>query len=276
MTRPGLIASLISGVARHLVPILLLCSGLLFSCAPTPSGRIDPSGSKDDNSPWGIPKAPRILHRVACTIGYDPARREPLWVCYRVDKENVGLKGLTKRKFVPDPELSREDSAWDEDYRGSGFDRGHMAPFASVRRPSDSRPEVESCYFSNICPQRPNLNRGSWAGLEARIRRWAVQHGRVYVMVGPEFGPNPSKVPSGRVAIPEAFFMVVARMADDGPRVLAFVMAQDVNDPKGSFEPYLVSVREVEKATGLDFFSALPRAVQDRLETTRAQAASLN
>lgn len=254
-----------------LAQVLVCACVLLSSCA-----QWAPEGPRDENAPWGMPKASRILHRIAFVVGYDPAKRQPAWVAYRVDKENVGLKGLTKRKFVPDPDLPLEESAWDEDYRGSGYDRGHMAPFASVRRPGDPRPEVESCFFSNICPQRPTLNRGSWAGLEAQVRKWAVQYGQVWVMVGPEFGPSPGKVPSGRVAIPEAFFMVIARMTEDGPKVLAFVMAQGVNAPKGSFDAYLVSVREVERATGLDFFSALPQEVQDRLETTKAQAASLN
>lgn len=242
---------------------------LLQGCARSSNHAPEAPGSIDLNSdtPWGYPHAGKLLHKVAFTIGYDPQKREPLWVAYHVDRENVGLRGLTKRQFVPDPELPPDESATDRDYRGSGYDRGHMAPFASVRRPNDPRPECESCYFSNICPQSPGLNRVTWAHLEKRVRDWAVRYGRVWVIVGPVFGPGSDWTRSGRVAVPTAFYMVIIRQDQDGLKALAFEMGQSVHDPSEHFERFLTSVGAVERETGLDFLTTLPDEVRKQLET---------
>ncbi len=233
--------------------------------------RAAPAGQTGDEfAPWGYPAAPKILRKTAFVVGYDPEKRIPLWVAYNVIRANARLPGLGERAFKPDPELPRDESAWDSDYKGSGYDRGHMAPFASVRRPGDPRPEIESCYFSNICPQRPTLNRKEWRLLEEQVRDWAVKYGEVWVIVGPILGDD-ARTPSGRVALPTAFYMIVAKQGVGHPDVLAFVMSQDESSEDRQFERFLRSVDEVELLSSLDFLASLPDTVEDRVEAIRLQ-----
>ena len=57
------------------------------------------------------------------------------------------------------------------DYKGSGYDRGHMCPSADMKwSPAAQR---DCFYMSNICPQDRSLNSGAWSKLENACRRWA-------------------------------------------------------------------------------------------------------
>ena len=65
------------------------------------------------------------------------------------------------------------------DYRGKGFDRGHMAPAADHR----SSPEAmaDTFFMTNMCPQCPELNRGYWAKFDKYVRDLTKDHSNVYV-----------------------------------------------------------------------------------------------
>jgi endonuclease G len=273
---------LICVVAVVLVTVILLTCG-----TPSPR-RTEHHGSPEqevaipsaasapayEDAPWGLPvgsPSVRVLSRVAFTIGHDGVKRQPRWVAYHIKSEYVGLPALGKRKFVPDPELPEEESAKKSDYENSGYDRGHMAPFASVRRKDDPRPEDESCYFSNICPQKPSLNRQIWSLLEERVRDWAKKYGEVWVVTGPIFGEDGKTLPSGRVAIPLSFYKIVARVDGEKIELLSFILSQDATSTAEDkkFTKFLVSVDEVEKATGLDFMSELPDEVENVLEAKK-------
>jgi endonuclease G, mitochondrial len=75
-------------------------------------------------------------------------------------------------------------------------------------------------------------------------------------------------LPSG-VAVPGEFFMIVVDETDRGLRTLAVILPQEV--PAGArLEDYRVSIQEVERRTGLDFFHELEVEVQAVLEAAVA------
>jgi endonuclease G len=270
-----------------IVLLLVIAILVLVFCAYSPSNRVERTSKtsdiipvastqnlKSEDTPWGLPKDGSSLHiltHIAFTIGYDSAKKEPRWVAYNIKSEYVGLPSLGKRNFKPDPDLPEEESAKDSDYKNSGYDRGHMAPFASVRRKNDPKPECESCYFSNICPQKPSLNRKIWELLEEKEREWAKKYGEVWVVTGPIFGENGQTLPSGRVAIPLSFYKIVARVDGEKVELLSFILSQDATSTAEDkkFVKFLVSVDEVEKATGLDFMSELPDDIENVLEAQK-------
>lgn len=70
----------------------------------------------------------------------------------------------------------------------------------------------ECFYMSNICPQDPQLNRGSWATLEKACRRWAKAEGSVYIVCGPVFQSGRKRRTIGRdhtISVPDGFYKVV-------------------------------------------------------------------
>ncbi len=77
-------------------------------------------------------------------------------------------------RFHADRRLPYEDQAQLDDYRGSGYDRGHMTPSGDM---PDPRAQQQSFSLANIVPQAAVLNRGVWAGIETAVRDLAVRQG---------------------------------------------------------------------------------------------------
>ncbi|MFM7743108.1 MAG: DNA/RNA non-specific endonuclease, partial [Verrucomicrobiota bacterium] len=79
----------------------------------------------------------------------------------------------------------------------------------------------------------------------------------------------------GRLPVPDAFWMVVSEYDETahGIRAIAYVIPHEEKWRDPELTRYVVSVRQVEALTGLDFFPRLPKAVQDRMESTAAPRA---
>ena len=119
--------------------------------------------------------------------------------------------------------------------------------------------------MSNVCPQRHALNAGPWKQLEHRIAtNYAGRFGEVWVLAGPVFGAHPERLRK-RVAIPEAFYMIIVDESDGRVRAEAFLFPQET-PASAPLDNYLTSIDEIERRTGLDFFSELPDAAENALE----------
>ena len=67
-----------------------------------------------------------------------------------------------------------------------------------------------------------------------------------------------------RVKVPDAFFKVI--LIDDARKSYALGFLFENKPGERPLKEYLVSVDEIEKLTGMDFFSILPDEVENRLE----------
>lgn len=208
----------------------------------------------------------RVLVNMGYVVGYSDALGNPLWAAYRVS--DIDLKDAPPRPddFRPDDRTTaRIDSGV---YNRSGYDRGHMAPNYAIATRYGRTAQEETFLMSNITPQKHSLNAGLWKDLEHRIAtNYPARFGEVWVIAGPIFGPRPEKL-RRRVAIPDAFFMIIVDESDGRVRAEAFVMPQDATG--NDLEKYLVSVDEIEQRTGLDFLAALPDEAENALEAKKA------
>ena len=134
--------------------------------------------------PSGFP----TMEKSRFVVQYDSRSKIPLWTWEILDKEsikkNVSRDGFS---FAPDPDLFPSQRSALKDYKGSGFDRGHMVPAADASR--DYLSMRDSFLLSNICPQNSWLNRGFWARLEHHIRELLRKNEweKVKVATGPLF-----------------------------------------------------------------------------------------
>lgn len=199
------------------------------------------------------------------TVSFNNKHKLPNWVAWVLTRERT--QGTVKRndQFQPDPDIRKGCTATDSDYRGSGYDRGHMCPAADNRF---SRQAMLECfYLSNICPQTHSLNGGDWKELEEKCRRWAMQYDTLYIVCGPVL-PDGERLPvigDGQVSVPPAFYKVLLRMDDDGEaRAIGFIYRQEDKDHPMSH--YATTVDEVERLTGINFFSKLPKRLERRAE----------
>lgn len=207
-----------------------------------------------------------LLFKNQYIISYNTETFCPNYVCWSLTKDR--LRGNVKRTddFYGDPTLNEDCRVETSDYSGSGYDRGHMCP-AGDNKNGDTVMR-ESFVMTNICPQANNLNRGDWNELESKCRDWVKKYGTLYICCGPIFdSKNPKKIGKRKnlkISVPDRFFKVVLCL-DDNPKAIGFVYPNnDTNKPMSS---YAVSVDEVEKITGIDFYPQLDDAEEKALES---------
>lgn len=212
----------------------------------------------------------RRLDNPGFVAGYSPQRGTPLWVAYRA--EAVERSAFHRRpEFAPDPRVSRSPAPGS--YRGSGHDRGHMAPNYLIANLYGEAAQKKSFLLSNIAPQRPRLNQLLWQRLEeVEADYLAVRHRRLWVTLGPVYGETPERVGGpGGVDVPEAYYRIWLEREDGRPRVLALRVPQDVRGDE-RLDDFVVSVDTIEAETGLDFHPALPEDVQAAIESEPGDA----
>lgn len=204
-----------------------------------------------------------VIEHMGYTVSYNSDYRIPNWVAYEL--QDAELYGDLDRaeKFSPDP-LQKGRQAYDSDYVGSGYDRGHMAPAGDMKWSTQAM--EESFYLTNVCPQNHNLNAGVWNDLEKKVRQEARYYGKLWVVCGPIVGSNRyGTVGRNKVVVPDSFFKALLAQNKDGKYVsVAFVFPNEAGD--NGLASYAMSVNELEKMTGMDFFYNLDQKVQEKAE----------
>lgn len=199
------------------------------------------------------------------TVCYDEANRIPLWVAYELTNEEAnGTVGRSGKYFRPDEKLNVAQ-AENSDYHGSGWSRGHMAPAGDFKW--DDGAMWDTFYYTNCCPQDEKLNNGSWNVLENKVRTWARRFGSVFVITGPIVGQNQAgKIGAHSIVVPDAFFKAVLVYSDEAYHGIAFVMLNN-STPQKLLESYM-SINDLEKISGNDFFPALDDSIEEDVEAS--------
>ena len=218
-----------------------------------------------DNLALGIPgKCDTLIDRPGYALGYIEYHEQAAFVIYKLTaREALTKEAQRTNRFRSDPEIPT-GSATAADYRRSGYDRGHLAPAADMAFSVQTM--ADSFFMSNMSPQKPAFNRGIWKRLEEQVRQIAIREKAIYVVTGPIL-PKKKTVTIGanQVTVPTHYYKVIFDLTP--PRkMIGFILPNEGSDRP--LEDFAVTVDVVEKATGLDFFSALPKAVQERLEST--------
>jgi endonuclease G len=155
--------------------------------------------------------------------------------------------------YFEEARLRSAERAMLDDYKGSGYDRGHMAPAGDMRTPEAM---AQSFSLANMVPQASEHNRGAWAKtVENPTRKYASRAtGDVFVITGPVFVPNVAQSPSigpGQVHVPQYLFKLVYDQTEN--RAWAFWHLND-NATHGS-KP--ISYGELVRRTGIEFLPGL-------------------
>lgn len=205
-----------------------------------------------------------VIERSCYSFGYDFRTKNAAWVYECLSKE--GLKGDVKRggyRFKEDPLIPETFRTCDSDYRGAGFDRGHLAPAANHK--SSFEEMEETFYFSNVCPQSPKFNRGYWAKLERQVRDLTYAYKKVEVFTGslylPKIVADGTKwvsyqvIGENDIAVPTHFFKLIFAESDETHNVEAYILP---NEPISSTEPldkFKTTLEKVERLSGILFSS---------------------
>ena len=210
------------------------------------------------------------------SLCYRESYEQAEWSAYCLTEEELEKNAKRSDDFRSDPEIST-GSATPADYKKSGYDRGHLSPAADFA--FSDKAMSETFYMSNMSPQKGSLNRGIWKDLESEVRLWAKSFGRVYVVSGPIL-EKPAEayesIGENHVTVPEFYYKVILapvyeddedrKSPEDADSVLAMAYIFPNEKCEGTLDDYAVTVDEVEKRTGLDFFALLEDSVENEIE----------
>ncbi len=244
-------------------PKAIILSLLLITCLVNPGLSL----SSDQNQapleiPAHSPNARIIKHR-AYTLKYSEKYEQAEWVAYRLTADELRQGVPRSDDFRADPEVST-GSATLKDYRRSGYDRGHLAPAADMKRSAEIM--SESFFMSNMSPQKPGFNRGIWKNLEEQVRLWVFDNGELYLVTAgilkgslPVIGPN-------SVAVPEFYYKAILDYKEPELKGIAFILPNKKSDK--SLMSFAVTIDKLEEATGIDFFPGLPADIEENIESS--------
>lgn len=205
-----------------------------------------------------------IVVHLGYVASYNHSTLIPNWVAWELTEEEVSDAYNFECSFSRDPEVEFPKASR-EDYSGSGWDKGHMAPRADMKWSSQAL--EESYYFTNICPQHHRMNSGAWRKIEELTRRLAQHYGAVYVVCGPVVGTGRfGTIGNANVQVPDAFFKALAVNTTDGLKTVGFLVDNDHQD--GSPRSYAVCVDSVETVIGRNLFPSVPEEAESSIEWT--------
>jgi len=246
--------------ALFIIIIFFFISNITFA------GSID--GCKE-YSKLGIPgQQGELLCRKGYLLAHSSEHKTPIWVIEHLTAEKAQGSIPRYDKFLPDPDLKEEERAELADYKNSGYDRGHMAPAADMKW--DQQAMIECFYLSNMVPQvGKGMNQGIWKNLEEYIRKWAIDRNELYIFTGPVYeGEIKNTIGINKVAVPTHLYKIV--YDPNKTEAIAFIIPNEKLDSK-NMPNYIVTIRDVENKTGLDFLSNLDKQAQDEIETKKAK-----
>ena len=203
----------------------------------------------------------QIIHRRSYSLSYNPKLKLPNWVMWHLTSEHSD--GIVPRSddYREDPDVPMP-RATNDDYRSSGWSRGHMCPAGDNKW--DRIAMSESFLLSNMCPQDRNLNSGLWNRIEMDCRKWAQEYGSIYIVCGPLlYNKEHETIGINKVVVPEAFFKVIL-CTQGNPKAIGFVVKNNAGTRKK--DQYVNTVDDVERLTGYDFFPSLPDSIEDKVE----------
>jgi endonuclease G len=157
-------------------------------------------------------------------------------------------------RFYEEARLPRGDRARLDDYKGSGYDRGHMAPAADMPNPNAM---AQSFSLANMVPQAPDNNRGIWAkSVEEATRKYVMRvEGDVFVFTGPVFSKPVTTIGSGKVWVPTSLYKLVY----DQKKNQAWAFWVENRDNARMSKP--ISYEELLKRTGIEFLPGIKPAI---------------
>ena len=295
---------LIHRITLALLPIGLVC----FSCQENdilPSKKNDTeTGTNTNANPttantnYGRLEFPHLksdgnnlvlVHSVAnygvnFAVEWDCDKKAQRWTCYQMNaftshsnwsRDNWDNTEWHGDPFQEDPDLPEQYRTTLTDYRGSGYDRGHICP--SADRLYSKEVNEQTYYLSNMQPQINGFNAGVWLTMENTLRnKWNTSTYRdvLYVCKGGTIDKSnqiATYTSNSHLIVPKYFFAAVLAVKNGQYHALGLWFEHKANRDT-NLRSYAVTIDQLEQLTGIDFFCNLP----DDTETTVESKLDLN
>ena len=200
-----------------------------------------------------------VYHRSGFSFSYVEMHEQSEWVAYELTDKDMVATNYNRPYFNQDPIVTTASADW-RNFKNSGYDKGHLCPAGD--RKSSLESYEETFFTSNISPQIPEFNNGVWNRLEQKTRYWATKYNGLYVITGGVLKGEMKTIGKENVAVPNYFYKIL--MTKDHTKMIGFLVPHEPS--KAPLYSFVVSVDEIEKLTGIDFFPALEDALESNLE----------
>jgi len=191
------------------------------------------------------------------------------WVAYPLCAGNMGTGSRTD-SFALDPLLARDQQQYNPYAYKAGnagaYDRGHQIPSADRL---DWRVNLETFFGTNMTPQDPGLNSNAWAVLEQKVRDWAQKSDTLYVVSGCTVAGSDKYVldsDSKKVTVPTGYYKALLRLSKGSYTGLGIYFDNEPNFATSIQKNMVMSLDDLEKKVGVDFFVNLPADTQKSVE----------
>lgn len=200
----------------------------------------------------GLPPAitPRPQLRELCyeafAVLHSGTTKTPVFVAQRLNRQKLeGVNEKRAKRFFADARLPSGERAQLEDYKNSGYSRGHMAPAGDMTTPTAM---AQSFSLANMVPQNAKHNGGSWAKIEQDTRHYVKRaKGDVFVITGPVFTDAGPRIGANGVKVPTYLYKLVY----DATTQRAWAHLQE--NREGETVSRSISARELKRRTGVEF-----------------------
>jgi endonuclease G len=194
--------------------------------------------------------APRPQYRELCyeafAVLHSGNTKTPVFVAQRLNRQKIeDADEKRAKRFFADARLPSAERAELDDYRNSGYSRGHMAPAGDMPTPTAM---AQSFSLANMVPQNIQHNGGAWAKIEQDTRQYVRRaKGDVYVITGPVFAENAPAIGANRVKVPAYLYKLVY----DASTQRAWAHWQQNREGETVSRP--INYRELVKRAGIEF-----------------------
>lgn len=213
------------------------------------------------------------------SVEWDCNKRSQRWTCYQMHR---GYSGKYSREsdFFFDATNLNSNEYWGEYTRFPGYDRGHICP--SGDRTASEEMNAQTFVMTNMQPQYHKFNsfdkktgdNGLWVRMENQLRKWADKLSAtdtIFVCKGGTIDSEANIITriNGKLIVPKYFYMAILRKSSFGYAGMAFWSDQTKSwRMNETLRSHAISISELEKRTGIDFFCNLPDDVEAQVEKT--------
>lgn len=212
------------------------------------------------------------------SVEWDCDKRSQRWTCYQMHKGYSG-KYSRESNFFFDATNLNSNEYWGEYTRFPGYDRGHICP--SGDRTASKEMNAQTFVMTNMQPQYGEFNgydksgnNGLWVRMENQLRKWADKLSAtdtIFVCKGGTIDSETNIITriGGKLIVPKYFYMAILRKSSFGYAAMAFWSEQtNAWRTNETLRSHAISIAELEKRTGIDFFCNLPDDVEAQVEKT--------
>ncbi|AZQ62218.1 DNA/RNA non-specific endonuclease [Flammeovirga pectinis] len=207
----------------------------------------------------------QIIEHTYYTVSYNEKHEQANWVAYELTSDEL-IKNASRTNDFRADQYVTSISAELDDYKGSGYDRGHLVPAADMSFIAEAM--TESFYFSNMSPQDPSFNRGIWKKLEEQFRAWAQEKHNIYIITGPVLEDGLSTIGHNKVSIPNYYYKIAVHYNTQNNEYESIAFLLPNKKGEQTLSEYTVTIDSIESLTELDFFSTLSDSLQITFESS--------